>query len=252
MKKVLILAFVFFAATGFANERYYDEEFQVAAGSSFSLEVHKGSITINTHSAPVIVVKARIYPDEGKDVELVDLTELETRSGDRHVSIEVDYHQEKASKNSFLGNSYTLPMIEWDITVPDDASLELSSHKSTFDINAPSGKVEIETHKGTGTIRGVRGEFELETHKGEFEIEIVKLSDLDLETHKGSIVATIQGATDFSLEGESHEGTLRFTGMDVPITKDHDETIVDFEAGSGRNSIEISTHKGEIELRFLN
>lgn len=254
MKNALILGFVLVAATGFASDRYYDEEFQVGRDAEFSLECHKGSITIRTHPVPVISVQARIYADQGKNPELVDLTEIKARAGQRFVSIDVEYGRPDEKENSFLGESTTLPLIEWTILVPDDASLELESHKSTFDIDAPIGQIKIETHKGRGSVRGVRGAFELETHKGEFEVEIAELTDLEIETHKGDILATIYGARDFSIDGEaqSHEGTLQFSGYDIPIKKEDGELIVDFNSGSGRNSIEVSTYKGKIELRFLN
>lgn len=111
--------------------------------------------------------------------------------------------------------------------------------------------MEIETHKGKGAIRGIRGKFELETHKGEFEVEVLELYDVHVDTHKGDIEMDIHGATDFDLRGHSHKGTLRFTGYDIPIQKDDKTLDVSYRMGSGKNDIQLDTHKGSITVNFI-
>jgi DUF4097 and DUF4098 domain-containing protein YvlB len=147
----------------------------------------------------------------------------------------------------------TLPLVDFDITVPDDCALDLSSHKSEFDVSAPAGRIEIESHKGFGDIRGVRNDFDLDTHKGEFQVEVVQLTDLEVETHKGDVEVTIRGAKDFTIRGDSHEGRLRFQGRDIQVERDpdSDEIEVRHQEGSGRHHIDVSTHKGTIEVEFL-
>ncbi len=249
----MILGLVAATATGFANERTFEKEFEVGAAAELSLDSHKGSIRIRTHGQSVISVSARIYPDNGENPELVDLVEIKTRAGSDYVSIDVEYPNSKGSFGGLIGGQVTQPLVDFDIMIPDDASLRLDSHKSTFDVEAGSGEVEVESHKGTGTIRGVRNNLELETHKGRFTIEILQLADLALETHKGDIEVSIQGAYDFSISGDSHDGDLRFSGRDIPVEKEHDHhgVEVDYREGSGRNRIRLSTHDGTIELHFV-
>jgi hypothetical protein len=63
----------------------------------------------------------------------------------------------------------------------------------------------------------------------------------------------IFGAHDFVVRGESHKGKLSFEGRDVKVERDeddHDQLSVHYREGSGSNRIDISTHKGSINLRF--
>jgi hypothetical protein len=250
----MVLMLLLVAAAAFGGERTFEKEFQVGAGAELSLDCHKGTIRIRTHSASVIAIKARIYPDEGKNPELVDLVEIKTRASSGHVSVDVDYEQTEKAFNGLIGDQRTLPMVDFDIAIPDDAALDLSSHKAEFDVVTGSGKVEIESHKGSGTIKGVRNELDLETHKGDFKVEVEQLADLSVETHKGDVEVIIYGARDFSVRGESHDGELRFDGRDIRVEKDeehHHGASVSYREGDGRNRIEISTHKGTVELRFV-
>lgn len=253
MKRATILVMVMVAATAFANERSFNEEFNVSADAKLSLDCHKGNIKIRTHSQSVISVQARIYPDQGESPEAVDYLKINTRAGDDWVSVDVDFDPPSKGFGGLLGDQITMPMVDFEILIPDAAALELSSHKAHFDVEAGTGRVEVESHKGTGTIKGVRNDFELETHKGEFQIEVLELADMELETHKGDIEVVIHGAHDFVIRGETHKGKLSFEGRDVKVARDDDddeELSVDYREGSGSNRIDISTHKGSINLRF--
>lgn len=249
MRKIMVLMLLLVAATVFGNEQTFDKEFEVSAGAELALECHKGTIMIRTHSSPVITVRARIYPDGGEDPELVDLVEIKTRASANRVAVDVDYEQASKGISGLFGDQRTLPMVDFDILIPDDAALKLESHKADFDVEAGSGQVEIESHKGHGTIRGVRNELELETHKGEFTVEIAELADVSVETHKGEIELIIYGAHDFTIDGETHDGKLRFDGRDVQVEKgEHHGASVNYREGNGSNRIELSTHDGTIQL----
>jgi len=239
------------AATAFATERTYDKEFQVSAGAQLSLDCHKGTIQIRTHAQPVIQVYARIYPDQGQDPALEDLLEIRERSGAAYVSLEVEYGDSGSIGRGLLGKSTTLPLVDFEIMVPDDAALELDSHKATFDVEAGSGPVTVDSHKGGGTIRGVRGDFRLDTHKGRFGVEVEELAGIEVDTHKGEVEVAILSAGDFSIRGESHDGTLRFEGRDVEVVRDDHDVRVDYSEGSGQNRIVLSTHDGTITFRFV-
>jgi len=74
---------------------------------------------------------------------------------------------------------------------------------------------------------------------------------VNVDTHKGEVEVAIHNASDFSIRGESHDGTLRFDGRDVRIERDHHDIRVDYREGSGYNRIVLSTHDGTIALRFV-
>jgi hypothetical protein len=251
MKIVTAVLLVLAATAAAAQERTYDREFPVDPGARFSLETHKGNITVRTHGGSTILVHARIYPDQGRNPELVDHVKIKERSGPHAVDLEVDCDQNHPDLRGLLQGGWTLPMVDFEITVPDDADLELESHKAHFDLEVPSGRVEIESHKGRGTISGIRGPFELETHKGKFEVTIDRLAGASIETHKGDVRVLLRDTSDLELTGSSYKGRLRFEGLDIPVTvSDGGQSQAHYRTGSGRNKLSLSTHKGTITVSF--
>jgi hypothetical protein len=190
-----------------------------------------------------------IHSDDEQSARLVQAVEIKTRASSDLVDIEVECDRASFG-NSFLGESFSLPYVDFEILVPEDAELDLSSHKSRFDINVPSGRIVLQSHKGTGTIRGVRNDLDLETHKGKFDVQVETLHDLQIQTHKGDIDVAIRNAHDFSVRGASHKGRLEFSGIDVPVRREGRSSLVSHRIGSGRQKIDLSTHKGTIHLTF--
>ncbi len=259
MRKIALLLLFALPGLAMASERIVEENFEVRNDVRLDLECHKGQVNIETGDVTAIQMKARIYPDEGP-VEDLELVEIKTSHGDRWVSIEVRYDTDRMERNrrekSGLMSSWeggSLPFVDFDIVVPRGANLDLESHKSNFDVQAPSGEIRISSHKGRGKISGVRNDFELETHKGDFEVEIEEMRDLDIETHKGHVEVLAHGAKDFRLRGESHKGNLKFDGYDIEVRRGDDrERWVDETIGSGEHLVTLDTHKGTIRLDFRN
>lgn len=239
------------AATATAADKTWDKEFPVDDEATLSIDNHKGKITIRTHSEPVIRAKATIYADGDDNPEYVDLVKILDRASSSRVTLGSEFERPKNNR-IFMSDGGNMPFVDWEIYVPDDAALRLESHKSVLDLEVPSGRIQIETHKGNGTIQNVRSDLRLETHKGQFEIGIAELHDLRIETHKGELDITVQSASDFRISGSSHKGRLRFNGRDIRIEREDGESFVDYQDGSGKHDIDISTHKGEIVFDFVN
>lgn len=242
-------------AAVFGAERVVEKTFQVAPDARLTVEFHKGKIQIRTADVSEIRMTAKIYPDEGPDEDL-DLVEIDTSSGNDYVRIKVDYDQVQKERSRGLFDGWdgtSLPLVDFDIVMPDSGRLDIETHKGRLDVEAPSGEVTVESHKGEGQIRNVRGDFELETHKGDFDVEIAEMKDVQVETHKGTVDLQIRGATDFSVRGQSHDGRITFDGYDIPIERDrhHDGLWIDYTEGRGGNRIELDTHKGDIRLSFV-
>lgn len=252
MKKVLFLLLGYAALAAHGSERIYEKEFPVGPGASFSLDSHKGIIHIRTDNVSTIRARARIYPEESTDPALLQHVRIRERTGGNQVSLEVEFDDRSARIDGLLGESVSWPAVEWEITLPDDASLALETHKSEVDLDVPAGSVEIESHKGHGSIRGVRGRLALETHKGDFDVEVLELADVGVETHKGNISLTLPWTQNFTLRAESHDGSFRFLGLDIPVKREDDEITAYYKAGDGSNRIELQTHKGSISVAFAN
>lgn len=250
MKRMLFLLLLaaVAAASAFGQERTYQKEFPVNAGARFSLDSYKGTITIRTDTGKTIRAYARIRPDEGTDPELLDYVKIREHASLNSVSLEVD--NDTSGFRRLFGRSVTMPLVDWDITLPDDVDLNLETYKSEVDLDVPAGRVEIDSYKGTGSIRKVRNHFKLDTYKGNFKVDVDNLGDLDAETYKGEITLSIYGARDFGLRATTHKGELRFHGRQIPLEKRGRETEADYTTGNGRNRINLETYKGTFIVEF--
>jgi len=253
---LLLLGSTLMALQSWAAESNFARTFQVGQGASFALDSHKGYITTRIGAVGEIQVNARMYFPEGVegDERVFEHVHIEARQNGDLVSIKVDYDNDGARPiwRSFLGNGHQVwPAVDFDIMLPETCRLEIESHKSIMDIDAPLGQVEIESHKGKGEIRGVRGDFHLETHKGSFDVEILEMGDVKVETHKGEVDLAVYNARDFEIRGDSHKGLLAFSGRDVPVVSKKRESSVNYRDGSGQRYMRLDTHKGEIRVRFV-
>ena len=263
MKKVLILLLSLGATFAFAADRTVNESFEVGDGASFSLESHKGHIQVRTGGGHTIEVNARIFMGDDFDgkmsdseiTRLIDSVDIRFRTNGGGVQVEVNYEKTHGLFDALMRKNQTMPKVYFEIMLPDDANLSLETHKSTVDVDAPSGRVAIESHKGTGEIRGVRNDFEMETHKGKFQVEILEMKDVSVETHKGDVNLTLHGATDFTVQGETHKGALNVKGYDFRAKREDEDSkgkVLYQKIGSGANRIDLDTHKGSITLDFVN
>jgi len=185
------------------------------------------------------------------DEEALDLVEIESSNTRRRVRMGVDYAQLEWPNFTWCCES-PFPEVDFDVVLPTTVSLEVDSHRSDMDIEAPRGDVRIKSHRGRGSVTGISSDFILDTHRGSFDLVVAELHDLDIKTHRGNVYARIENADDFRIRGESHRGRLEFSGKDIEVTQDRHrgESSVSHREGSGENRVYLDTHRGDITLSF--
>lgn len=235
------------AVSALAQERSYQKEFPVNPSARFSLDSYKGTIHIRTDGGTTIRVKARIYPDVEGTPESIHDVEITENSSRNSVSIKAVNTSQRIIHTS---GKNILPMVAWDIQLPDTVDLTLTTYKSQISLNVPAGRIDINSYKGTGTIRNVRNALKLDTYKGNFQIEVRKPADLDLDTYKGDIALAVWGAQDFELRAHTRKGKLQFAGLSIPVEEKRRNTEVSFTRGSGKNRLNLDTFKGNFKVDF--
>jgi len=250
------LFFLAFLVPCFAAERFEEKTFDVEPGVRFSLDHYKGHIRVRTDDRSQIQIKTKVYltPEQSDYSEkecqkVVDAMEVLYSHRGNKVSVDLDQSSSQGLFSSLFGKSMTQPYVDFEIILPDSASLKIDSYKGSFDIHCPSELIDFETYKGTGHLSGVRSDFKLETYKGELEIDIEAMKDIEAETYKGDILMNIQGGFDFTLIGETYKGDFKVLGLDTAaMSKDGGDLYL--KEGKGTYRVDLETYKGVITLKF--
>lgn len=245
-----LLASGLLAGGSFAAERVFEDSFDVNSDVDFSIDSHRGEVNISTADVDRVEITAVIRHDDRDVVEDVEIVVVRSRE---RVKVEVDYDEVPFRLSSlFSWDSYDYPYIEFNILLPEQAMLEVDSHRSRLDIDAPAGRVDISAHRGSGRISGVRNNLHLDTHRGDFELEVEDLHDVRIDTHRGDVDLNILQASDFAITAESHRGDLVMRGRPA-LTRSHDRNnYLSYNEGSGANRINVDSHRGDVTFRFVN
>lgn len=231
-----------------AAERTFEDSIPVNSDVDFSIDSHRGEVSIRTGDVDNIEITATIRHDDQDVVDDVDIVIY--RSRDR-VTVDVDYDEPMFRFSSlFTLNNYEYPEVRFHIVLPDQARLSIVSHRSRLDVDAPSGRIDISAHRGRGRIGGIRNDISLDTHRGDFDLDIVNLRDVRLETHRGDIELNIEEAADFSIDAEVHRGNLSIRGRNGSVRTDDRQSYLDYDEGDGSNYIRVDSHRGDVSLNF--
>jgi len=258
MKYVVI--FLLSTFTAMAAERQWEASIDVNEDVLFSVSNHKGLVKIEVGNSNKVIIDAKVYmPDsadytEAEAQKVIDSVDFDLQESKRSVRLDIDLDTNFGEISKlFSRKNQTHPMVDLVITVPARASLDVETHKGTLEVDAPSGPIKVETHKGTGYVHGVQDDLKIETHKGTLDVTIDQLADLSIETHKGDVKVSVSGAENFRIDGDTHKGSLRFSGYDIPVKADEDDkhgSYVKYKQGTGENRIKLQTHKGSIRISF--
>jgi len=252
MRNWIYLALIGLCTAALAGERVVEKSFAVSSDAGLVVDHHKGRLMIHTQAADEISVKARVYMEDGSEADeaLLDKVQVLFEATTTGVKVAVDYEQVNATFKGLYQKGYTSPSVDLDILVPLNATLRVSTHKGTIDIQAPSGNLDIETHKGTGKIQGIRGDLNLNTHKGELTLGFDQVGDIDLNTHKGDVTMNLPGG-DFQVTGNAYKGDIRVNGRQAHTEREKRGMTLSLTEGKGTHLVSLNTHKGMITLNFV-
>ncbi|MEX0619149.1 MAG: DUF4097 family beta strand repeat-containing protein [Pseudohongiellaceae bacterium] len=249
MRLFILASCLLFTAWTSAAERIERHSIPVNPDVRFSLNAHRATTRITTGNIDSIEMVVTIRHN---NEDILDRVDVNLNASPSFVRAAVDYDEPGFRVSfGFIGfNDYQYPDIHFQITLPEQASLQYTGHRSRLDIEAPTGRIEVNSHRGSGRLTQVRNDLELDTHRGNFEIEVTELHDIDIDTHRGDINLDIFGAEDFTLVGETHRGDVRFIGKNIPVNEHDREQSVNYVEGSGSNFIDIQAHRGDIRIDF--
>jgi len=197
----------------------FDRTLQVNGPVDLEVLTHSGDVHVRAGSSGSVQIHGKIYVGDhwlmgrrDDDVHAIEQNPPIRQDGN---SIHIDYV-----------NAHNIS-VDYEITVPPDATIRSHSGSGDQTIEGTRGNVEIQTgsgdmrlanltgelrlHTGSGNIRAraVSGPVHGETGSGDVEIEETGQGDIDVHTGSGNIISRgIQG----SFRGEAGSGDITAEG----------------------------------------
>jgi DUF4097 and DUF4098 domain-containing protein YvlB len=213
------------ACTASFDERVHEEFHQsLGAGAAPSVRVDNlaGSVRIDAWSKPDVDVRATKYGYDARELRSITIA---IRKEGSAVSIATNY-----------GGEMHRGGVRYRISVPENASLNISNVAGTVDVAGVRGDVTVQTQAGTiaadlGTVTANRS--------------------VNLAATTGAIRLAIARDSNASVAAHSTVGEF---SSEIPGISASRENVVGVRAagkiGSGSGRIELSTTTGAITLRF--
>ncbi len=161
-----ILLSAFLACAAFARDEYtrvFDKTLPLASGGTVSIEHRLGDIVIRTHPERTVVIHAEIHtsgPDRNEAEQFANQVEILGEDGGG-VSIRTHY---PGGLNNF---SY---YVRYELTIPEDAPLEVRSSFGSVSITGLKANAEIRTSHGAIAFRDGKGEQHFDNSFGAVEV----------------------------------------------------------------------------------
>ncbi|WP_105011796.1 DUF4097 family beta strand repeat-containing protein [Salinibacter sp. 10B] len=205
---------------------------------------HEGSITIEAWDRDEVKYKAVVRPESDADHPEATVVRVDETPGRFAMRTEYDDSMTDGGSGWFGSSSQNIMPVEYTLTVPRGAHVEIEDHESDIQVAGLDGPVRIDTHDGSVMLRAQAGDAEVNSHDGPITVE-EQSGSLAIDTHDSRIrLRSIRGRTeidahDSRIEGEGVRGGLR-------IDTHEGEARLSFVEVT--DDVEINTHDGDFVL----
>ena len=234
----------------------FRETYNVAAGSTVSVDTFNGSIEVSGWDKDYVEVYAVKKTRYGRE-ELEKAEIRVTLDGDlrvetiRHgVNVRVSVSYEVRLPSGVLAGRLHTSNGAVEVTgVQGDADVSTSNGRIT--IRDVDGYVTAHTSNGAISITGVAGVRKAETSNGAIKAEIRTLeSDLDITTSNGDIELHLADGIGANLEARTSNGRVSLHGVEVLATEMSNKEVKGTIGGGGPR-LYAKTSNGDIDLHTL-
>jgi DUF4097 and DUF4098 domain-containing protein YvlB len=246
----------------------YEKTVQLSAplspGSVFAAQTHNGSITIRGGETADCNVTAKITAyaiSEEKAKKLAEETKITLEPFGNKLTAKIQ--QPYCITNRSVSVSF-------DVTLPNQTGLELTTHNGTVSITNITGKVDATTHNGRVTAESISGAMKLLTHNSRITCKEIS-GDMELQTHNGDIEAACSKSASpvCNISMVTHNGGINFTappnlsaavdvlthngsidsGLSITTTGEVSKRQLRGTVGGGQGKLHLETHNGSIKIR---
>ena len=273
LKKVLLVSLLCLLAVGVGScinigRAKYERTVQLSAplspGSNFSAQTHNGSITIAGANIAdcnlTATIVGRAMTEEGAK-KIAEQTTIKLIPSSNKLTVRIDKPTFRFSQSV---------SVSLDVTIPDNADLELTTHNGAIVIKnitgrlngtthngkitaeQVSGTAELHTHNGSVICREISGDAKLKTHNGSIKVYYSQAApsvcDISLITHNGGV--ELSTPKDFSgeVEASTHNGSIN-TELPITVKGKVSRKKLTGTIGTGQGKLYLETHNGSIKIK---
>jgi DUF4097 and DUF4098 domain-containing protein YvlB len=234
------------------------------AGGSFEAQTHNGFINVTGADVPecnlIATITARADTAENAKM-LAEAVEIKLIASGNKLTAQIE-------KPELVPDEYIC--VDLDVTVPNQTSIDITTHNGALKIENLTGRLNGTTHNGTISCKKVAGNIQLQTHNGRVSCEDAS-GDVKLRTHNGnakafysttappvcnvSIVTHNGGVSvitppNFSakVEASTHNGSID-TVLPMTVTGEVTKGKLTGTIGTGQGSLYLETYNGSIKIK---
>lgn len=239
---LLALALILGSGRLAALETTTNQVFQVTPGGQLLMEVDRGSIelaTANDHTVSVTVVREVKRANEAQAREILAAHQLAFEQQGNTVIVRAKSPKDRPWK-------WRQPQlsIRYQVTLPRQFNLDLSTAGGSIKVPDLIGKVDVETAGGSISIGEVDGVVQADTAGGSISVAAAT-GAIKVETAGGSIRLGTMGA---AVKAETAGGSIRIQSAAGPVQAETSGGSI--ELGEMRGPVQADTSGGSISARF--
>ncbi len=217
----------------------------LAPGSTLSLENDVGSITIEGQDVTNCSVTATITakaPSEKEAQELAEQVKIELEQDGNTLTVKTTRPRNKRRRSI---------SISFDITVPKQTALQVSSDVGEIRISNITEKIKAQTDVGKISCREISGDIDLQADVGKVNVLYSKTApavcNVNIKTDVGSIDITTPPECSAAVQANTDVGSIT---TDMPLTiKGRVGKNLQGTVGAGEGKLYLRTDVGSIRIR---
>ena len=203
---------------------------------------HEGRITVETWDRGEVRYEAVVRPEDGADHP--EATRVRVEEDRRRFEIRTAYDDSRVEDDDsgwFGDDSQNIMPVEYRLTVPRGAAVEIEDHESTIEVRGVEGELTVGTHDGSVTVADQAGPTTLRSHDGPITVEN-QSGGLTIDTHDGSVrLRSVAGRTEIN----AHDGRIEAEGLRGALAVSTHEGEGRFAFADLVDDVEVDTHDGD-------
>jgi hypothetical protein len=204
---------------------------------------HEGRITVETWDRGEVRYEAVVRPEDGADHP--EATRVRVQEEHRRFEVRTEYDDSRAGDDDsgWFGSDsgQNIMPVEYRLTVPRGAAVEIEDHESTIEVRGIEGALALNTHEGSVTVADQEGATTLTSHDGPITVEN-QTGPLTIDTHDSRIrLRSVAGRT----EVNAHDGRIEAEGLRGALAVSTHEGEGRFAFADLVDDVEVDTHDGD-------